>query len=383
MTSKPHLAPARRSSSLDFPDNSALIDRWVRIVAGYGEGQEVLISSLRERRCYVLLGEPGSGKTTVLTGEAKASGASMVTTRDFLHNPPTSIGASAYIDALDEYRMDGSSFERVDSLAAAMGAANVGRWRISCRSEDWRVDADIAAFKFLAGNEPLCVAELLPLNDAEGTLLLAHFGCAAPEQFLIEAERLGAFGFVANPLSLKLLYSATVSNNGWPQTRFELFGNAITELAHEHNRRRGRIDRNPSQEIIRAAGRMNLFLLVTGAQSIWLSNSAPPQEDRGRYLSVGDVELPAALVGDTLDTALFRGDGANFVPMHRTIAEFSAAQYLCEVIVGGDGAAWLPLSRVLAVVVGTDGAPPTELRALFGWFVTHLAHRGQAHLVRW
>lgn len=381
MTSTQQPAQALPIVDQNFPDTAALIDRRVRIVAGTGKDEEVFISSLRDRRCFVLLGEPGGGKSTVLGQEASAAGTTLVTARDFIRRAPAGMGGTAFIDALDEYRIEGVSSDRVDALATAIHTANVGRWRISCRAEDWRLDADTEAFNFLADGEAVCVVELLPLNDAEARLLLEHFGCTNLDTFLDKAERLGALGFAANPLSLKLLFSSTLSQRGWPKTRFELFDNAIKELAFEHNDRRKRNSRSNGRDILRAAGRMNLFLLITGAQSIWFANTAPPLLDRGRYLSVQDLELPGNLAANTLDTALFRGEGANFVPMHRTIAEFSAAQYLIEVIIGGPGVAALPLSRALSVIAGGDGAPPTELRGLFGWIVTHLAHRQKAHLV--
>ncbi|KAB0331010.1 DNA repair protein RadA [Janthinobacterium sp. PLB04] len=121
------------------PENPAQIDRRVRIIEGHGRGSEVLIGSLRERQCYVLLGEPGSGKSTVLMQEAYATAGVCMTVRDFLVTPPTFPDTAVYLDALDEYRSDGSSTDRVCTLAAAMVSAKIARWRLSCRAEDWRL----------------------------------------------------------------------------------------------------------------------------------------------------------------------------------------------------------------------------------------------------
>lgn len=356
---------------------SALIDRRVRIIHGRGEGTEVLVSSLRNRHCYVLLGEPGSGKSTVLAQEASHIGIDSVTVRYFLNNLPTQPGAFVCLDALDEYRTEGSASDRLYNLANAMAGASVSRWRITCRAEDWRLDADLAALSGLSGDEPICVVELLPLNTEETLALLKYFGCEFPQQFLDKAEHMGALGFVENPFSLWLLFSATIKDGGWPKTRFALYNTSISRLLRERDSFRKGKSRSSLEEIGQAAGRLNLFVLVTGAQSIWMSNQSPPDVDRGRYLDVEDLGLKQSVVEDVLDTALFRGDGETFAPMHRTVAEFSAAQYLGEVLTGGDGSASLPLSRILAVLGGFDGAPPSELRGLYGWLATQLAERGR------
>ena len=77
-----------------------------------------------------------------------------------------------------------------------------------------------------------------------------------------------------------------------------------------------------------------------------------------------------------LDTALFRGEGEAFEPMHRTVAEFLAGQALARTIVGERDRAALPLSRALAMITSDDERPPTELRGLYAWLAAHLAMLG-------
>lgn len=84
-----------------------------------------------------------------------------------------------------------------------------------------------------------------------------------------------------------------------------------------------------------------------------------------------------------LDTALFRGEGEAFEPVHRTIAEFLAGEALAKAVVGTGGRAALPLSRAAALITGDDGVPPTELRGLYAWFAAHLARlRDEASALR-
>ena len=77
-----------------------------------------------------------------------------------------------------------------------------------------------------------------------------------------------------------------------------------------------------------------------------------------------------------LDTALFRGEGEVFEPMHRTIAEFLAGKSLAKAVVGTGGRAAFPLSRAATLIAGADGLPPTELRGLYAWFTARLAKLG-------
>jgi hypothetical protein len=113
-------------------------------------------------------------------------------------------------------------------------------------------------------------------------------------------------------------------------------------------------------------------------RALWRSNDEPPvgAGDARAYLTAHDLHLDRNLIEDVLDTPLFRGEGAVFEPMHRTVAEFLAGQALAKAVVGTDGRAALPLSRATALIAGSDGGPPTELRGLYAWFAAHLAKFG-------
>src|SRR5712691_991683 len=86
------------------------------------------------------------------------------------------------------------------------------------------------------------------------------------------------------------------------------------------------------------------------------------------YIAAHDLGINHALLKDLLDTPLFRGEGEAFEPMHRTVAEYLAGEALAKAVVGRAERAALPLSRAVALIVGTDGVPPTELRGVYAWF---------------
>jgi hypothetical protein len=352
------------------------IDRCIEVIDGQKDGSVRRLSDLRGLPFVVLLGEPGIGKSTVLEDEAALEGLRVIKVRELMTGPPVGQGETLYLDALDEYRTDGGAADKVHTLAHSMTAAKPTRWRLTCRSEDWRKDSDISAIRKTTSGAPIVVAQLLPLDHDEAAAILTALGEPDAEAFLTKARTLGAGGFVENPLSLKLLQKAVSGGGKWPDTRYELFGAAIGGLAFERDKDRSQTERTHASDIVNAAAMSCLLLLAPGARAIWRSNDEPPGGgDTRAYITVRDLKLSRSVLDDMLDTALFRGEGEAFEPMHRTVAEFLAGKALAEAVVGTNGRA-LPLSRATALVTGSDGQPPTELRGLYAWFAVHLMKLG-------
>ncbi|MFH1796353.1 MAG: hypothetical protein ABIF45_17825 [Pseudomonadota bacterium] len=360
----------------------AAIDRRVAIHST-DEGRESetrRVSDLRREPFLVLLGEPGIGKSTVFKTEAEQEDGTLLRVRQLVNGRRPPPGATLFLDALDEYRSDGSAADKADKLATAIIDSKVARWRLSCRSEDWRNVADVSAMQSTTAGLDIVVAQLLPLDETEASSLLAAWGEPDPGSFLKQASQMGVAAFAQNPLGLMMLRKAVQRNGAWPSTRFEVMAEGTRQLAHEHNSDHAH-DRGWSgaRAIVEAAARTCLLLLMTGAQAIWRSNAAPPELGDNRALPTAeDLGLSARLFGDMLDTPLFRGEGDAFEPMHRVVGEFLAAKALADAVVGGKDRAALPLSRAVATITGSDGRPPTELRGLYAWFAAHLAQAGDA-----
>lgn len=358
----------------------ASIDRRVKVLTGSADQRASVrwVSQLRPLPFVVLLGEPGIGKSTVFGMEAGYERVPVLKVRELMTGAHAAANVTLFLDALDEYRMDGQSADKVYELAHAMANAKAHRWRLSCRSEDWRKEADIAPIQLTTGGVPIVVAQLLPLDHVEAAAILVALGEKVPEGFLAKAEALGASGFVESPLSLKLLYMAVSDGGAWPSTRFDLFASAITRLTYERNIEHKWTERHSTHEIIATAAETCLLLLVSGNRAIWRSNNEPPTNsgDMRAFLTMHDLHLDHTLLRDVLDTALFRGEGEAFEPMHRTVAEYLAAQALAGAVVGAKDRSALPLSRAIALITGADGGPPTELRGLYAWLAAHLAKLG-------
>jgi hypothetical protein len=325
----------------------AIIDRRVQVTGENGRKETTRVSELRSVPYLVLLGEPGMGKSTVLRLEAEHEHARVLKVRQLITGSRrVEQNSTLFIDSFDEYRSDGSARDKACFLAKAIIDAKAERWRLCCRSHDWREQTDVEELEGTTGGVKITVARLLPISRDEGAAILAAFGETDPSGFLRKAEQIGASAFAQNPHSLHLLREAVADGGAWPGTRFELFERAIEKLAHERNRDYELVPRSRPDEIIDAAAVACLLLLVTGAPALWRSNAPPPKPSGDRpLLTAHDLKLDDQLVSDMLDTALFRGEENQFEPMHRTVAEFLAGQALAHAVtrkIGEDGKAALP-----------------------------------------
>lgn len=355
------------------------MDRRILVIAGLDEKKQLGVQTLNDLAAYpkvVLLGEPGSGKTTALNFMADQEQGSVINVRELINDPPANANNGLFLDALDEYRSDGGKKDKIYTLAKLIREKSPDRWRLTCRAEDWRNQADTAPLE-KGSTQSIVVAQLLPLDYDEACKVLNSLGEKNPDAFMERAENLGAHAFTENPLSLKLLHKAVSDNGNWPATRFELFTSAIKKLAHEHNQEyQADYERSSPEKIIEAAGKIALLQMLSGARAIWRSQGPTPDDmDHRAFITMHDLQLEPYLLCDSLDTALFRGEGESFEFMHRTIAEFLAGQALASAVSANGPNARFPLRRALALLTGNDHKPPTELRGIFAWFAAHLAQQ--------
>ena len=107
------------------------------------------LEEFRSAAAYVLLGDPGSGKTTAFDAECNALGESahFISARDFLtldlNNHPEWRNKILYIDGLDEIRA-GAADARTpfDLVRGRLDRLGRPRFRLSCREADWLGEND-------------------------------------------------------------------------------------------------------------------------------------------------------------------------------------------------------------------------------------------------
>lgn len=325
------------------------------------------LADLRSARGYVLLGEPGSGKSTAFEEEArKDEKAGSVTARRFTRRSLDAHrewrGRTLFIDGLDEVRARGGDLrEPLDSVVCRLEELSKPRFRLSCREDSWLGRSDFRELSSVVDGEDLHLLRLDPLSGRDARRILAAAGVPDPDGLMWEAVDRGLEVFLRNPLLLDILRRARGSGT-WPVGRLASFERACEALVREMNREHlGARDGDPfaCREVVLAAGRLCAILLLTG-NSGW-SRRGPGDYE---YPALNEAGEEQTLLKFALDTRLFVGSAeTGRTWRHRQIAEFLAAKYLDHAI----GERHVPAGRVLAWMRGIDGIVMPDLRSVSVW----------------
>ncbi len=320
---------------------------------------------------WVLIGNPGAGKTDTFKALSRAEGGYYTSARDFVElEQALDQHSLVFIDGLDEISAGNAlGFTALGLIRAKLQKLGTPKFRISCREADWRGSTDSAALQSLVSGQDFVELHLAPLSGQESEALIAHWQAPngpSTTEFIKEAEKHNLDGLLDNPQTLQLLVEATA--NGWPTSKTQTYQMACAKLVQEHNDQwlaNTREVAPPDEALLLAAGYLCALMLLSGEGLITLQ-----KRGSGTQKTVALPELPAsesapniALCRAALHTRLFTGSGSgDFLPVHRTVAEYLAAQYLIKRVNER-----LPYRRVLALMLGEDAGVVPELRGLHAW----------------
>ena len=326
--------------------------------------ESVPLAEFAQATAYVLIGEPGAGKTTAFRTESKAHGGIYVSVRDFLtYDRREWSDTTLYLDGLDEVRaglVDGRS--PLDRVLAKLDRLGCPPFRLSCRWADWLGAYDRKRLDQVSGGAPP-VLQLDPLSEQGIECILAeNHGITDPKGFITKARERGVESLLTNPQNLDLLATA-VSGGNWPVSHLETFEAACRILLKEPNIEHSVINPTAGKKevLLDEAGRLCAVQILAGLAGYTLLDHLT---DTPHYPRISSYAVGAETFR-VLRTRLFEGTAeGRLAPAHRQVAEFLAARYVSGRIEGG-----LPIQRVLALITGFDG----ELMGPFRNFVAWLA----------
>ncbi len=329
--------------------------------------QPQTLAEYRDVSAYVLLGDPGAGKTTSFEQEAQQPDVEFVSARDLITYKDRQEwrGKTLFIDGLDEVRA-GSQDSRTpfDTIRACLDKLGRPRFRLSCREADWLSASDREHLKSVSPDGQVRVLHLNPLTEADVAEILKHNpDIPDAEKFIRWAEQKNLSKLLFNPQVLDMLAKAVVGGN-WPETRKQAFELACQTIIREHNQEHLDATRTQPYDVnqrLNATGFLCAVQLIAGNAGYALSSDMADNVFPDlNNLAFENIELLRAVS----ETKLFkkgRIEGQQ-APVHRHIAEYLAARYLSEQVDEG-----LPIKRILALITGEDGIVVAELRGLSAW----------------
>lgn len=329
------------------------------------------LSAWSDLGAFVLLAEPGGGKSRAFAFEARASGGVCVKARTFANvGPPGEwSGETLFIDGLDEMRADTAARAGpLDAVIQRLNELGCPRFRLSCREADWLAAVDHEALREVAPGKELDVLHLDPLNDVEVTELLRRRSDRVPdpERFRQQAKTRGLDEMLRSPLLLELLVDAV--GDDWPRGRADVYRLACDRMATEHNEiiRVARVVAAPTvEQTLEDAGLLCAVLLLAGLDALVDGIVADASTDASIYTLPSALGLTDARA--TLSSKLFIVEGQRRFPRHRSVAEYLAAGAIGHRVTHGG----LPITRVLALMSSFDGGVVEPLRGLNAWLAVH------------
>ncbi len=328
------------------------------------------LESFRDQTAYVLLGDPGAGKTESFKKEAEESGGKYVKARDFsifaLGTKNKSV--TLFIDGLDEMpAVDGDRRHPLDRIREDLLRLGHPRFRLSCREADWLGSSGREALMQVSPDGEVIALHLDPLSIQDIAIILQHkHAVSDPQEFMRKAQEHRLNELLRNPQTLNLLVEA-VGGNVWPQSRKEIYEMACRRLVRETNpehRQAKREEVLPTEKLLEAAGYLSAIQLLSGIAGFALDQEKADKQ----YFCWRELTDYGNFLLAALKTNLFQADGEQRrVPVHRSVAEFLGARYIAARVEHHG----LPLGRLLALMTGEDGGVVADLRGLVAWLSVH------------
>lgn len=316
-----------------------------------------LTQEISKNTITIVLGAPGSGKTSILKKyhSEHQNSTQFITTKKFIKfedaaNEKTDI---LLIDAVDEYRnvTNDKSFV-LDEIAYRLNKlvkknATI-KFVITCREMDWYGNDDEKALKDkIVGVTN--VYQLLPLSETLQTDMAKLLSIKEPALFI---KKFQDFNFLQNPQMFKMLAEIWQSKrDDMPESKQKIYETFIL-LAREHKIEHDEhIEEN---EMFRIVGYIAIYYIFCQNDDF--------DERFIDQISDSNSGYSRELILRVLKTKLF--SERRFI--HRTIAEYACAKFINSFLLQDSDDAGVEKQRTIKLFV-QKGKIPTALRGTYAW----------------
>lgn len=338
-------------------------DDWGR----FSNPEVLVIDTLLEKRCVILSGHPGTGKTVTVENavvdlkrrvkgpdivlalrcrdipSAEVMKALTLDSSDWRCARENSGDITLVIDGVDEGLRKVPEFARTLRALIAGELAEKLRLVLVCRSAEWDVVAGQELMGLWPEDQRAGVMELCPLRQCDAAEAAAAMKLDA-DAFIEAVYQRRVQGMAARPITLKMLLKEFARGREFPGSTRTLYLRAAHDLCKEFDEDRERLlakhyRRPPEPRIFRVVSRI-AALVMFGGKSVILRSGGEPASHELLLSSVvggnesidGDVfEVTSELVDAALETPHFSFRGQNrFGFDHQTFAEILAAEYVRE-----------------------------------------------------
>jgi hypothetical protein len=328
------------------------------------------IEQLCELSCFVLLGEPGIGKSTILAKafedskikygkpgvyfhflDLKDFGSDTLLIENGFHAPPIEqwrkhdSALHLFIDSLDIARLSiGRAIAIITRELKTLDMSRVNL-RIGCRTAVWpKVFEDALALMYEASsNGGRSIFEVLPLRRIDVSIA-ALSKEIDPAAFVDEVERAGATPFAIKPITLDSLLRRYARGGCLPNSKTEIYEDGCLALCEENNewwresKLSGKLSANARLSIARRLAAITIFCdrvsYYTGAHKAYVLDAETRLSHVCGGIENSDAKsIPATEpnVEEVLGTGLFSSRGNECLGWsHQSYAEFLAGQYIAQ-----------------------------------------------------